>query len=171
MIESGAMTAARTASFDAAIAAPFGTLGVRLDGARIDEIVFLPAGHAKRGPVGHIARSACEQLLAYLADPTFVFDLPVVARGTPFQRRVWRALTAIPCGHTRTYGDVANELGSSARAVGQACGDNPLPLVVPCHRVVSAAGLGGFAHRDEGFTLSAKRWLLAHEARTRALLA
>ncbi|MBI2318943.1 MAG: MGMT family protein, partial [Betaproteobacteria bacterium] len=82
---------------------------------------------------------------------------------TPFQRRVWSAIAAIAPGRTRSYGDIARELGSSARAVGQACGENSFPLVIPCHRVVSAAGIGGFAHSGGGYLLEAKRWLLGHE--------
>jgi methylated-DNA-[protein]-cysteine S-methyltransferase len=83
--------------------------------------------------------------------------------GTPFRRAVWREIASIPCGRTRTYGEIADRLHSSPRAVGGACGDNPLPLVVPCHRVVARDGLGGFMHRDGGFALAVKRWLLAHE--------
>ena len=103
------------------------------------------------------------QLEGYFADPEFGFDLPLAPRGTPFQRRVWSKIAAIAAGHTRSYGEIAREIDSAARAVGQACGANPLPLVVPCHRVLAASGIGGFAHHDEGFHLSVKRWLLAHE--------
>ena len=72
-------------------------------------------------------------------------------------------MRAIPRGRTRTYGDIAAELGGEARAVGQACGDNCLPVVIPCHRVVAADGIGGFAHATSGYLLEAKRWLLMHE--------
>ena len=74
-----------------------------------------------------------------------------------------REIAAIPRGEVRTYGDLAKRLGSSARAVGQACGDNPVPIVVPCHRVVGANGIGGFAHAADGYLVATKRWLLAHE--------
>ena len=72
-------------------------------------------------------------------------------------------ISAIEAGRTRSYGELARELRSAARAVGQACGANPLPLVVPCHRVLAAGGIGGFAHSEGGFLLEVKRWLLAHE--------
>jgi methylated-DNA-[protein]-cysteine S-methyltransferase len=157
--------------FDFRIAVPFGILGVRLDGRDIDEIVFLPRTQPPLPATTALGRSIARQLLDYVDDPRAVFDLPLAVRGTAFQRRVWQCISAIPCGGTRTYGDIARELSSSARAVGQACGENPFPLVVPCHRVVAAAGLGGFAHRDQGFTLGVKRWLLAHEAAIRELLA
>jgi methylated-DNA-[protein]-cysteine S-methyltransferase len=76
---------------------------------------------------------------------------------------IWALLRAIPVGQTRTYGEVARELGSAARAVGQACRANPCPIVVPCHRVVGRHGLGGFAGDHQGSRLAIKRWLLHHE--------
>ena len=83
-------------------------------------------------------------------------------------RRVWEAMCAIPRGRTLTYGELARKLDGDGfdvpRAVGQACGDNKLPIVIPCHRVVAASGIGGFAHSTGGYLLEAKRWLLMHEA-------
>ncbi len=101
---------------------------------------------------------------AYFQDPSRRIDLRCTLSGTPFQRRVWRLIAAIPPGRTRTYGELAAVLGSSARAVGGACRANPCPLVVPCHRVVARHGLGGFAGDRGGRLLDIKRWLLAHEA-------
>ena len=92
----------------------------------------------------------------------------MLIEGSPLQRKVWEAMCAIPRGETRTYGAIARELGETEykalRAIGQACGDNRLPIVIPCHRVVAADGIGGFAHSTEGFLIEAKRWLLLHEA-------
>ena len=111
-----------------------------------------------------MAKEAVRQLRAYLKDPRFQFSLPLQPQGTHFQRRVWAGIAAIPAGATRTYGEVAAAIGSGPRAVGNACGANPYPLVVPCHRVVAAhQGLGGFARQRGGFLLDVKRWLLAHE--------
>jgi methylated-DNA-[protein]-cysteine S-methyltransferase len=101
---------------------------------------------------------------AYFQDPSRRIDVRCKLSGTPFQRRVWRLIAAIPPGDTRTYGELAAALGSSARAVGGACRANPCPLVVPCHRVVARDGLGGFAGDRGGRLLDIKRWLLAHEA-------
>jgi methylated-DNA-[protein]-cysteine S-methyltransferase len=152
------------AEFDAVMETPFGALGVRTEGGAIAEIRFLPPGSRALEPKTVLAERACAQLCAWLADPAAGFDLPLAPAGTAFQRRVWRAIAAIPTGGTLTYGEIARRLGSSARAVGQACGRNPYPVVVPCHRVVAAdGGLGGFAGAGGGWLLEAKRWLLAHE--------
>jgi methylated-DNA-[protein]-cysteine S-methyltransferase len=130
---------------------------------RVVEIRYLPLSSASIPPKNPLAARAAQQLASYLADPDTKFDLPLAIEGTPFQRRLWRALREIPRGRTRTYGELARELDGEARAVGQACGDNRLPVVIPCHRVVAADGIGGFAHATGGYLLEAKRWLLAHE--------
>lgn len=149
--------------WQARMAAPFGMLGIRTRGERVAEIAFLPRRVEVLAPTDRLAVMAWLQIERYLDDPHYRIALPLEEAGTPFQRRVWSAIAAIAPGRTRSYGDIARELGSSARAVGQACGENPFPLVIPCHRVVSSAGIGGFAHRDGGYLLEAKRWLLGHE--------
>jgi methylated-DNA-[protein]-cysteine S-methyltransferase len=151
------------ADYDACLAMPFAALGVRVESGALTRLEFLPAAtpaFAGREPLIEKVRS---QLQAYLADPNFRFDLPLQLAGTPFRQRVWQALREIPVGETRTYGELARQLRSSPRAVGQALGDNPLPIVVPCHRVVSSAGLGGFNHHATGAAIEVKRWLLHHE--------
>lgn len=87
---------------------------------------------------------ACRQLSAYFDGRLRVFDLPL-DHGTGFQGQVRRAMSAIRFGQTRTYGDIAREIGAPAQAVGQACGANPVPILIPCHRVLGAKGLGGFS--------------------------
>ncbi len=84
------------------------------------------------------------------------FDLPLDPIGTHYQRRVWQALGRIPPGETRTYGDIAREVGGSARSVGQANRANPIPILIPCHRVIAASGMGGYS--GEG-GLETKKWL------------
>ena len=152
------------AEFDAVMKTPFGALGVRTEGNAVAEIRFLPPGTRATKPKTALAERACTQLSAYLADPKAGFDLPLAPAGTPFQRSVWRAIAAIPKGRTLTYGEIAKRLKSAPRAVGQACGRNPYPMVVPCHRVVAAdGGLGGFASATGRYLLDTKRWLLEHE--------
>ncbi len=90
------------------------------------------------------------------------FDLPLAPSGTAFQRRVWAELRRIPPGVTRTYGELAQAVHSAARAVGQANGANPLPILIPCHRVVAAGGLGGYSAPGG---IETKTWLLDHERR------
>jgi len=103
------------------------------------------------------------QLKNYFSSATPFQTIPLAANGTEFQKSVWRELCKIPFGETRTYGEIAKKLNSSARAVGNACRKNPIQIIVPCHRVISAKGLGGYAGETEGKQLNIKRWLLAHE--------
>lgn len=104
------------------------------------------------------------QIQDYWNNPQVVFDVAKVTQGSEFSNKVWREISAIPVGETRTYGELAKRLGSGPRAIGNACRNNPLPLIVPCHRVVSASGMGGYAGQTQGENLRIKRLLLAHEA-------
>ena len=105
----------------------------------------------------------CEQLLAYLAGRRRSFSLPLAPGGSEFQRQVWSALQRIPYGETCTYGELARRLGreGAARAIGAANGANPLPLLIPCHRVVAAGGLGGYSG---GLELKRRLLALEHQA-------
>ncbi|QID18941.1 methylated-DNA--[protein]-cysteine S-methyltransferase [Nitrogeniibacter mangrovi] len=149
--------------FAAILPAPFGALGIDCAGEQLAEIRFLPPGTRSHAPETPLAREACAQLARWLDDPTHAFDLPLRPAGTAFQRRVWAAIAAIPAGQVRTYGELSTDLESAARAVGQACGANPFPIVIPCHRVVARDALGGFANARGGFLIDTKRWLLRHE--------
>lgn len=104
-----------------------------------------------------------EQLHRYFAEPHGRFEISMHNQGTAYQRRVWQALQEIPAGQTRTYGQLAKQLHSSPRAVGNACRQNHLPLLVPCHRVIGVNGLGGFGGETQGKRVAMKRWLLEHE--------
>jgi len=153
-------------AFQACLRAPFATLGIATTHTHLTAIRFLAPSTAARAPrPDTIAYLACVQIQSYLANPSFAFDLPLKLGGTHHQLAVWEAMQRIPAGKTRTYGELALELGSSARAVGGACGANPIPLVVPCHRVIAAnRTLGGFmGAKEDGFELAIKRWLLEHE--------
>jgi methylated-DNA-[protein]-cysteine S-methyltransferase len=149
--------------FSVVVAFPAMRVGVGTHGDRISEIHYLPPDVAELAPRNALAERAARQLERYREDPDARFALPLQLRGTPFQLKVWQALTGIPRGETRTYGALAKALDSSARALGQACGENRFPVVIPCHRVVAAQGFGGFAHARDGYLLGVKRWLLAHE--------
>jgi methylated-DNA-[protein]-cysteine S-methyltransferase len=111
-----------------------------------------------------VAERAARQLERWLEDPAFVFDLTLRPDGTPFQQRAWQAMRDIPLGTVATYGELAAKLGSAARAVGGACGANPIPVIIPCHRVVASGHrMGGFMGHVDGDPIAIKRWLLAHE--------
>lgn len=151
--------------FSAIVGAPFGAMGIRTDNERVRELVYLPPHYQEKAPQDAAAEQAAQQVTRYFADPDFRFDLPLVEAGSDYQRRVWKSICAIPRGKVLTYGQIAKLLESHPRAVGQACGANWFPLVIPCHRVTASGGLGGFANTDDenGFLLSVKRWLLRHE--------
>lgn len=155
-----------TPPYQAIITAPGFNLGIRCSEDEIHEIEFLPSG-PEQPPANLLAHEAARQLRAWLHDPGFEFSLPLAPAGTAFQRQVWAQISAIPCGQTRSYGELAEHIRSAARAVGGACGANPYPLVVPCHRVVARdGGLGGFNRERGGLLLEIKRWLLQHEGWT-----
>ncbi|WP_448192157.1 methylated-DNA--[protein]-cysteine S-methyltransferase [Azospirillum sp. sgz301742] len=111
---------------------------------------------------------AARQLGDYFAGRRSVFDLPMRPAGTAFQQRVWELMTRIPYGETLTYGAMAQQLGSAARAVGGACGRNPLPILIPCHRVVGGGGTSGGYSGLGG--VETKAWLLGHERRMALVL-
>jgi methylated-DNA-[protein]-cysteine S-methyltransferase len=157
---------AQADAFQARLRAPFATLGITTTDRHITGIRFLaPSTPALAPRKSSLAFLACVQIQAYLEDGRYEFDLPLKLSGSRHQIEVWEAMQRIAAGEMRTYGDLAHDIKSSARAVGGACGANPIPLVVPCHRVIGAnRTLGGFmGQRAEGFELSIKRWLLEHE--------
>ena len=150
--------------FSAKVRMPFGVLGIRTANGMVTGIEYLPKSERAAAPVDPVAKRAVKELERYLADPYHRISLPLAPRGTPFQRRVWDAIAAIPVGESRTYGEIARIVRSAPRAVGGACGANPIALVVPCHRVVGSMGsLGGVMNADGGDPLAIKRWLLTHE--------
>jgi len=151
--------------YQAKLSAPFGVLGICCEENALTGIEFLAADTLPQPPVTPFAQAVCKQLSAYFEDPDFQFSIPFELKGTAHQNKVWQAMCAIPRGQTRQYGELARDLTSSARAVGQACGANPVPIVIPCHRVVSKVGMGGFAHQRDGYQMDIKRWLLKHEQR------
>jgi len=147
------------------MATPFGALGIHTDERFVTKIEFLPPSTSILVPrKNSIAHLACVQLNAYLDNADFQFDLPTRFVGSARQIRVWEALKSIPRGEVITYGELARRVQSVPRAVGQACGKNPVPIVIPCHRVISANGkLGGFMGGTDNDPLAIKRWLLNHE--------
>jgi methylated-DNA-[protein]-cysteine S-methyltransferase len=139
---------------------PLGEVTISEDGGAI---VALDWGRGRDQEATPLLRKACDQLQDYFDGKRMSFNLPLAPEGSAFQKRVWAALCAIPPGETRSYADIARTIGSAPRAVGGANGANPIPLFIPCHRVIAADGsLGGYSGGDGPAT---KRFLLDHESR------
>ena len=136
----------------AKIKTPVGVLGLIEVGGSIVQLVWDGWNEGVRSPA---LRKGLAQLEAYFAGQLVEFDLPLAPKGTEFQKKVYAAMLAIPYGQTRTYGYISNELGVPAQPVGRACASNPIPVIIPCHRVVGANSLGGFSG-DGGIELKVK---------------
>ncbi|MEB8389006.1 methylated-DNA--[protein]-cysteine S-methyltransferase [Rhodobacteraceae bacterium KMM 6894] len=136
---------------------PIGLMRISASGGAITAINW---GRAEAEDTTPELTETCAQLAAYFEGRLAVFDLPLQVNASEFQIRVCAAISAIPFGQTRTYGDIARDLGAPAQAVGAGCGGNPIPVIIPCHRVLGATSLGGFSARGG---VETKVWLLKHE--------
>jgi methylated-DNA-[protein]-cysteine S-methyltransferase len=141
------------------IDSPVGRLTIAEDDGAVVRIQWGEGGDGRKTP---LLAEAARQLAAYFGGRLMQFDLPLRPAGSAFDHRVWVAMQQIPYGQTRRYGELAMAIGSTPRAIGGACGRNPIPIVVPCHRVLASGGLGGYSG---GQGLATKRVLLALEAR------
>ena len=139
---------------------PIGALALEESDGQLVRVRWTDDVPSKHPPTTPHLGLTSEALRRYFTGEPESFDLPVSASGSDFQRRVWREMRAIPHGQTRTYGDLAHSLGSAPRAVGMACGANPIPIIVPCHRIVASNGLGGYSG---GSGLETKVFLLRLE--------
>lgn len=146
------------------IGTPFTRMALMFEAGILCSVDFM-AQQELRAPKSEQARKACQQIHEYCTKqlPDLVFDIELRVQGTPFQKTVWQALRRIPAGQVLSYGELARQLNTSARAVGGACRANPVPLIIPCHRIVAKDGVGGFAGSTEGALVNIKRWLLEHE--------
>jgi methylated-DNA-[protein]-cysteine S-methyltransferase len=142
---------------------PFGIVRIRAQDDFVVSVDFVSLPPATEATENKILLQAQQQMQTYCRHPQTRFDLPLRLKGTPFQQRVWQALQEIPAGEVLTYGDLATLLKSSPRAIGGACRANPVPIIVPCHRVVSRHGMGGYSGDTEGANMDIKRGLLRHE--------
>ena len=157
------MSSHTTELFSAIVPAPFGAIGIRIEGDVLKELSYLSPQYKAKPASDKLSKKVAMQVAAYLKNPDYAFDLDLPDVGTEHQRKVWSVINAIPRGKVLTYGEVAHKIRSAPRAVGQACGANWFPLIIPCHRVTATGGIGGFARHDGGFHQSVKRWLLQHE--------
>ncbi|MBI3774708.1 MAG: methylated-DNA--[protein]-cysteine S-methyltransferase [Gammaproteobacteria bacterium] len=152
--------------FEAVVPLPVGAwqVGIRTDGRVVIEIDFIEAQNIELVCPSVAATEAAQQIQRYLDNSQWRFTIALKLNGTPFQQRVWAALQKIAPGETCSYGALARDLSSAARAVGGACRANPIAIMVPCHRVVAAQSLGGFSGATSGSELLLKQWLLKHES-------
>jgi methylated-DNA-[protein]-cysteine S-methyltransferase len=148
--------------YTAVIPAPFGAVGIKIKDDFLVGLQLLPVTTVEKSSRHGFAQDVVRQIKQYLADPKVPLNIPYAVRGTAYQRRVWKAIADIPSGHTLTYGELAEKVGSGARAVANVCGANQVPLLIPCHRIVAKGGLGGFMQGKENGLL-VKKWLLDHE--------
>ena len=151
-----------TQDFDKTYLTPVGKLGIRFHKNTITEIRWLLKDNSSNQGVSKNSDVIDESLDYYFETAKFSKKINLSPSGTPFQLKVWNRLRRIPAGETITYGELAKELKTSSRAIGQACRTNSLVLFIPCHRVVSKTGLGGYLGNQKN--LSVKSWLLEHES-------
>ena len=154
-----------TTNYSAIVDSPLGKLGIRIDNNYVAEIEYVSNRKPLKKPDDSLSRKVCQQLQSYFKNPEFKFDLPLQTNVSDFQQQVLKALQKIPTGQTKTYGDIAEKLATSPRAVGNACRRNPLPIVIPCHRIVGKNSMGGYSGQTTGSKIAIKEWLLQHEKR------
>lgn len=156
------MSLHHASEFDAVVTAPFGAIGINVADEYVTGMRLISSPLPRYCAAQPFAQYVALQLQQYLDHPGHVLEVPYIMQGTPFQKRVWRAMMEIPLGQVWTYSELAERVGSGPRAVANVCGANHLPLLVPCHRIVAKSGIGGFMKNDK-HGLDVKRWLLQHE--------
>jgi methylated-DNA-[protein]-cysteine S-methyltransferase len=150
--------------YDAIFTTEIATIGIQLDGSKLTRVEYLKRRKSQR-PTTRLAEKIQQKVEKYLDPKSKIKDLKIAVQldVSPFQKKVLKQLTLIPYGQTKTYGEIAKKLKTSARAIGNACRNNPLPIIIPCHRVVAVNGIGGYDGATEGATLDIKRQLLQLE--------
>ncbi len=147
--------------YNAVYDSPIGQLGVIVDSQSLTSLHWLSESVSVIAPKSKISGEVCYSLDAYFKSAQNVPDCRLSLHGTEFQQRTWHALMDIPAGQVMTYGELAKQLNTSSRAIGQACRTNPIAILIPCHRIVAANGVGGYMGASRQFQI--KQWLLEHE--------
>jgi methylated-DNA-[protein]-cysteine S-methyltransferase len=145
------------------LSSPLGTLGLILQESKLIRLELLTKDDGFKIPKDTLSRHITNQFSLYFNDPLHKFDLNINPLGTPFQQSAWEAMCTIPSGKTLSYGQLSKQLKTGPRAIGQACRTNPLPIIIPCHRIVGATDIGGYSGAKNGRWLEVKKWLLTHE--------
>jgi len=153
-------------SFDYILPSPIGHLGLNISSKGIKRLFYIKIKQDSRIPTTGFAAIVHLQIMEYFELKRTEFDLPIDIQGTVYQNRVWKEVAKISYGQSLTYGDIAKALNSGARAVGNACRHNPIPIIIPCHRVVKKDAIGGYCGSIAGREIQQKDWLLRHEIDT-----
>lgn len=152
--------------YSAIISSPAGNLGIKIFENKLHNVDLLIDRGKTKPATDEFTQQIITELHCYFKNPQHKFKIPLKLIGTPFQLKVWRALTKIPVGKTLTYGELAQQLKTSPRAIGNACRNNPVPIVIPCHRITAQNGIGGFSGKTCGAEINLKSWMLALENNT-----
>lgn len=150
--------------FDYVLPSPIGKLGLTLSSNGIRRLAYINNQYQDCIPTRGLAAQIYQQINEYFQLVRIEFDLPIDIEGTHFQKRVWKQVAKIPYSESQTYGDIAKAIDSGPRAVGNACRRNPIPIIIPCHRVVKKSSMGGYCGSLVGREIQQKDWLLRHEA-------
>lgn len=151
------------------INSPLGKMLIQIDNNALTRISYLPPTatlESSQTQTSSLVLALSKQLDAYFADPKFIFTIPINLEGTKLQKLIWQSLRDIPSGCTKTYGEIATQLNTGPRIIGNACRANPIPIIIPCHRIVGANNLGGYSGDKTGQLMDIKKWLLNHEQNT-----
>ena len=152
--------------FEYVLPSPVGNLGLSVTTKGIRCLSYLRIQQKIQLPKGGLGKQVYSQLQEYFELRRTSFDLPIDIVGTSYQKKVWSEVAKIAYGESRTYGEIAQSISSGARAVGNACRNNPIPIIIPCHRVVKKSGIGGYCGSVAGKEIQQKDWLLRHEIDT-----
>ncbi|MCL4156302.1 UNVERIFIED_CONTAM: hypothetical protein GTU68_062648 [Idotea baltica] len=150
-------------SFDYILPSPIGNLGLSISGKGIQRLFYIEKKQSLHIPTEGFAAEVHQQIREYFELQRTEFDLPIDIQGTVYQNKVWNEVAKISYGESLTYSDIAIAINSGARAVGNACRHNPVPIIIPCHRVVKKGGIGGYCGSLVGKEIQQKDWLLRHE--------
>lgn len=150
--------------YDYVLPSPIGKLGLVVSKKGVQRLSYINDHLEVTLPKRGLAAETYKQVNEYFQLIRTEFDLPIDIVGTPFQKRVWNKVLKIAYGESRTYGEIANSINSGPRAVGNACRNNPIPIVIPCHRVVKKTSMGGYCGSLVGREIQQKDWLLRHES-------
>jgi methylated-DNA-[protein]-cysteine S-methyltransferase len=145
------------------IASPIGKLGLTIVNNKLTKIVFLPSKVSLFCTKSSATKQFIAEIKKYFRNPRLGFKLSTQTKGTPLQQKIWRTIKKIPCSKTVTYGELAQKIGTNPRVIGNACRRNPIPIIIPCHRVVATTGYGGYCGSSHKDFLKIKKWLLNHE--------